>query len=238
MTPEGPNPSPTLAGMATAEKGFTPLQHTALPPETMHRRARQLFEQLDTRRTVREFSARPVDRRVIEWIVKTASTAPSGANKQPWTFCVVSNPGVKTQIREAAEKEEYENYHGRMSEDWLDDLKKFGTDWHKPFLTTAPYLIVAFKKAYDLNTEGEKEKNYYVNESVGLACGMLIAAIHHAGLVTVTHTPSPMNFLQTVLGRPDNERAFLLLPVGYPAEGAEVPVISRKKLEEISVWYE
>lgn len=201
-------------------------------------RAKDLFSQANTRRTVREFSDRPVDKALIELIVKTASTAPSGANKQPWTFCVVSNPALKAEIRAAAEKEEFENYHGRMSDDWLDDLKKFGTDWHKPFLTTAPYLIVVFKKAYDINAAGEKEKNYYVNESVGLACGLLIHAIHHAGLVTVTHTPSPLNFLQKILNRPDNERPFLLLPVGYPAEGAVVPVIERKALPEMSIWYE
>ncbi len=141
------------------------------------------------------------------------------------------------RIREAAEQEEFENYHGRMSEDWLADLKKFGTDWRKPFLTTAPYLIVVFKKAYDLDAAGERHKNYYVNESVGIACGFLIAAIHRAGLVTVTHTPSPMNFLQRVLDRPDNERPYLLLPVGLPAEGATVPVIERKGLEEVMVWY-
>lgn len=224
--------------MATTENGFTPLRFTELDSQTMHQRARQLFEELNERRTVREFSDKPVDKAVIEWIIKTASTAPSGANKQPWTFCVISNPDMKAQIREAAEKEEYTNYHGRMSEDWLDDLKKFGTNWQKPFLTTAPYLIVAFKKSYDLAADGTKEKNYYVNESVGLACGMLIAAIHHAGLVTVTHTPSPMGFLQEILGRPENERAFLLLPVGYPAEGAAVPVISRKGLGEVAVWFE
>ena len=224
--------------MATTENGFTPLRFTELDAQTMHQRARQLFEELNERRTVREFSDKPVDKAVIEWIIKTASTAPSGANKQPWTFCVISNPDMKAQIREAAEKEEYTNYHGRMSEDWLDDLKKFGTNWQKPFLTTAPYLIVAFKKSYDLAADGTKEKNYYVNESVGLACGMLIAAIHHAGLVTVTHTPSPMGFLQEILGRPENERAFLLLPVGYPAEGAAVPVISRKGLGEVAVWFE
>ena len=224
--------------MSKATEGFRPLSYSAPTSETLHLRARQLFEELDARRTVREFSDRPVPKEVIELIIKTASTAPSGANKQPWNFCVVSSPEIKAKIREAAEKEEFENYHGRMSEDWLEDLKKFGTDWHKPFLTTAPYLIVAFKKAYDLDAEGNKEKNYYVNESVGLACGMLIAAIHHAGLVTVTHTPSPMNFLQQVLERPANERPFLLLPVGYPAKDAQVPVISRKGLGEMSVWYE
>jgi nitroreductase len=216
---------------------FQPLDHTEYPQEEMLARAKAFHLQHEARRTVRMFSDRAVDQEVIELIIKTASTAPSGANKQPWNFCVVTNPEVKAQIREAAEKEEYENYHGRMSDDWIEDLKKFGTDWHKDFLTTAPYIIVAFKKAYDLDADGKKEKNYYVNESVGLACGMLISAIHNAGLVTVTHTPSPMNFLQKVLKRPDNERPFLLLPVGYPAADAEVPVISRKDLEEMSTWY-
>jgi nitroreductase len=201
-------------------------------------RAKKFYRQHEARRTVRMFSNRDVDREIIELIIKTASTAPSGANKQPWNFCVVTNPEVKAQIRKAAEKEEYDNYHGRMSDDWLEDLKKFGTDWHKDFLTTAPYIIIAFKKAYDLDADGNKEKNYYVNESIGLACGILIAAIHNAGLVTVTHTPSPMNFLSKVLERPANERAFLLLPVGYPATDAEVPVISRKGLGDMSVWYE
>lgn len=223
--------------MAQTTAGFQPLQHTEYSPAETLARAVANYARHDARRTVREFSDRPVAREVIEAIVRTASTAPSGANKQPWTFCVVSDPAVKAKIREAAEKEEFANYHGRMSEDWLDDLKKFGTDWHKPFLTTAPYLVVAFKKAYDLNPDGSKDKNYYVNESVGLACGMLISAIHYAGLVTVTHTPSPMGFLGEVLARPANERAFLLLPVGYPAADARVPVISRKPLEDVSVWY-
>lgn len=224
--------------MAHSKEGFQPLLHTAYTPDQMLTRAANLYVEANARRTVREFSDRPVDKALIELVVKTASTAPSGANKQPWTFCVVSDPEIKAKIREAAEKEEFENYHGRMSDDWLDDLKKFGTDWHKPFLTTAPYLIVAFKKAYDVNAAGEKEKNYYVNESVGLACGLLIHAIHHAGLVTVPHTPSPLNFLQKILERPENERPFLLLPVGYPAEDAMVPVIERKELPEMSTWYE
>lgn len=217
---------------------FQPLEREELTPEEMLSQAQSLYSNLNGRRTVREFSDRPVDRAVIELILKTASTAPSGANKQPWNFCVVTNPELKAKIREAAEKEEFVNYHGRMSEDWLKDLEKFGTNHIKEFLTTAPYIIVAFKKAYDLDAEGNKEKNYYVNESVGLACGMLIAAIHNAGLVTVTHTPSPMNFLQKVLERPENERPFLLLPVGYPADDAKVPVITRKELETMSVWYE
>ncbi|MEM9930671.1 MAG: nitroreductase family protein [Bacteroidota bacterium] len=207
--------------MAHTDAGFQPLHHTEYSPAEMLQRAKDRFAECDARRTVREFSNRPVGKEIIELIIKTASTAPSGANKQPWNFCVVSDPKMKAKIREAAEKEEYENYHGRMSDEWLDDLKKFGTNEIKPFLTTAPYLIVAFKKAYDRNEAGEKEKNYYVNESVGLACGMLISAIHNAGLVTVTHTPSPLNFLQKILERPENERPFLLLPVGY--NGQSIP---------------
>ena len=214
-----------------------PLQYTPLPPSEMIVRAKSLFRELEGRRTVREFADTPVPREVMEHIIRTAASAPSGAHKQPWTFCVVEDPEIKKQIRAAAEKEEYENYHGRMSDEWLADLEQFGTDWHKPFLTTAPYLIVVFKKPYDLDADGTKRKNYYVNESVGIACGFLIAAIHHAGLVTVTHTPSPMNFLQRVLNRPENERAYLLLPVGLPAEGAMVPVIERKSLEEVLTWY-
>ena len=203
----------------------------------MRASAREFCFHLRSRRTVRQFAPTPVPREVIEHLVAAAATAPSGAHKQPWQFCVVSDPTIKQQIRDAAEKEEYENYHGRMSDDWLDDLKPFGTDWHKPFLTTAPYLIVVFKRLYDLGPDGEKQKNYYVNESVGIACGMLIAAIHRAGLVTVTHTPSPMNFLQRVLNRPENERAYLLLPVGLPAPGATVPKIERKPLSEVLSWY-
>lgn len=192
---------------------------------------------MDKRRTVRDFSNKRVPREVVDNILMTASSAPSGAHKQPWTFCVVVDPDLKRKIREAAEKEEYENYHGRMSKEWLDDLQTFGTDWHKPFLETAPYLIVVFKRAYEI-VDGEKHKNYYVNESVGIAAGFLLAAIHNAGLVSLTHTPSPMNFLRDLLGRPENERAFLLIPIGYPAQDAEVPNIGRKKKEEVVVFYE
>ena len=174
---------------------------------------------------------------VMENIIMTAATAPSGAHKQPWSFCLVSDPALKSKIRQAAEAEEYENYHGRMSEEWLADLQPFATDWHKPFLEIAPYLIVVFKKAYDLDEDGQKHKNYYVNESVGIAAGFLLAAIHNAGLVALTHTPSPMNFLQAILERPGNERPFLLIPVGYPAEEAEVPELKRKKKEEVLSFY-
>ena len=205
-------------------------------PELIERSS-EFFEWMDKRRTVREFSDKPIPKEVIENVVKTASTAPSGAHKQPWTFCVVSDPEIKKQIRVEAEKEEYESYTNRMSEEWLKDLQPLGTDWHKPFLEIAPYLIIVFKKAYDVDEQGEKVNNYYVNESVGLSCGFLLAAIHHAGLVALTHTPSPMNFLTKVLERPANERPFLLIPVGYPSKETWVPDLKRKKLEEVAVFY-
>lgn len=201
------------------------------------KRSQTFYENMAKRRSVREFSDKSVPFEVIENIIKTAAAAPSGAHKQPWSFCVVADPEIKKQIRTAAEKEEFINYNGRMSDEWLEDLKVFGTDWHKPFLEDAPYLIIVFKKAYDLNAQGEKLKNYYVNESVGIASGFLITAIHNAGLITLTHTPSPMNFLEKILNRPKNERAFLLLPVGYPAENAVVPNLKRKKLEAVLKVY-
>lgn len=188
------------------------------------------------RRSIRDFSSEPILPEVIENLVKTACTAPSGANKQPWTFCIVSDQELKRKIREAAEQEEFTNYHGRMSDEWKDDLKPFGTDWHKPFLTTAPYLIVVFKQTYEIK-DGLKRNNYYVNESVGIAVGMMLSAIQHAGLVALTHTPSPMNFLRTLLNRPENEKAFLLIPVGRPAENCSVPVIKKKDYSEIVLRY-
>jgi len=201
------------------------------------RLAAQLFRnKMDKRRSTRFFSDAPVTQDVIEDIIMTASSAPSGAHKQPWSFAAVSNPILKEKIREAAEKEEYENYHGRMSEEWLDDLKIFNTDWHKEFITIAPWIIVVFKKPYEL-IEGVKHKNYYVNESVGIASGMLLAAIQNAGLASLTHTPSPMNFLEKLLDRPNNERAFLLIPVGYPSDDCMVPDITRKTKSEVITWY-
>lgn len=217
---------------------FIPLRGIRYPVAEMLNRSRDFYQDMDRRRTVRDFSDKALPREVIEYLLLTASTAPSGAHKQPWTFCVVTDPALKKQIRAAAEKEEYENYHGRMSEEWIEDLQPFGTDWHKPFLETAPYLIVVFKRIYEVGKQGAKRKNYYVTESVGLACGMLLSAIHQAGLVALTHTPSPMNFLQEVLGRPENERPFLLIPIGFPATNAQVPNIKRKGLDEIAVWYE
>ena len=211
---------------------FIPFEHEELSDEESARRAVEFYKFLDKRRSVREFSERPVELSVIENIIMAASTAPSGAHKQPWTFCVVSKPEIKSQIRKAAEREEYKSYHGRMSDEWLEDLAPFGTDWHKPFLEIAPHLIIVFKRAYEL-VDGNKRQNYYVNESVGIACGMLITAIHNAGLVTLTHTPSPMNFLAKILDRPENERAYLLIPVGYPAKDAEVPKLDRKPKSEV-----
>ena len=215
---------------------FIPYKGISYPPEESQQRAHDFYNYLNLRRSVRDFSNKVISKEVIQDIIMTASTAPSGAHKQPWTFCAVSNPTIKSEIRKAAEKEEFESYNNRMSEEWLDALKPIGTDWNKPFLEIAPWLIIVFKKAYDLEN-GVKKKNYYVNESVGIACGMLITAIHNAGLITLTHTPSPMNFLQKILNRPENERPFLLLPVGYPADDAQVPDFGRKATEDVIVWH-
>lgn len=222
--------------MSTEEKLFTPYRGLQYTRSEMLSRSRAFYQYMDKRRSLRMFSDKPVPQEVVENIIMTASTAPSGAHKQPWTFCLISDPALKKKVRAAAEEEEYENYNGRMSEEWLTDLEPFATDWNKPFLETAPYLIVLFKKAYDL-IDGEKQKNYYVNESVGIAAGFLLAAIHQAGLVALTHTPSPMNFLQELLERPKNERAFLLIPVGYPASDAEVPVLERKNKDQVIIHY-
>jgi iodotyrosine deiodinase len=205
----------------------------SLSIEKISENALNFYEKMDNRRTIRDLSAKPIPQEVIEKLILTASTAPSGAHKQPWTFCAVQDPSVKKAIREAAEKEEYDSYNGRMTEQWLKDLAPLGTDWEKPFLETAPWLIIVFAQS----TGAHKEKHYYVQESVGIACGFLIAAIHEAGLTTLTHTPSPMNFLKSILKRPDNERPFLLLPVGYAAEEVYVPDIQRKGLEDVAVFY-
>lgn len=218
-------------------KNFTPYAAQRFSAEESTQRSKDFRGYMDQRRSIRFFSDKPVSKEIIENLIMTASTAPSGAHKQPWIFCAVSNTELKSAIRKAAEEEEYKSYNGRMSEEWLEDLKPFGTDWHKDFLTISPWLIIVFKKAFDYDGE-EKRKNYYVNESVGIAAGMLISAIHNAGLVTLTHTPSPMNFLQKILNRPDNERPFLLLPVGYPTEDAVVPVLTRKSEEDVIVYYE
>ncbi len=219
-------------------KNESVIYHYNTPSEEEVIKSAQLFRAcMDSRRSIRFFSEKPVPKTVITDLIMTAASAPSGAHKQPWTFCAVSSSTLKHKIRVAAEEEEYTNYHGRMSKEWLDDLKKFDTNHIKEFLETAPWLIVLFKKSYDVE-ESSKKKNYYVTESVGIAAGMLITAIHKAGLVTLTHTPSPMNFLQDILSRPENEKPFLLIPVGYPAENATVPVLSRKSEEEVIVFFE
>lgn len=215
---------------------FLPLKTTTVSPDEMGERCHAFYELMQQRRSVRFFSEQPVDKKIIEHLILTAGTAPSGAHKQPWTFCAVSDPSLKKAIREAAEKEEYLNYHGRMSESWLKDLAPLGTDWQKPFLEVAPWLIVVFKKSWE-QQGAERQKCYYASESVGIATGILLAAIHNAGLVALTHTPSPMSFLQDLLKRPDNERPFLLIPVGYPAADAVVPNLQRKALDEIAVFY-
>ncbi len=205
--------------------------------EEMIKRSSEFYEWISNRRTVRDFSNKPIPKEVIDKLLLAASTAPSGAHKQPWTFCVVSNPEIKKQIRIEAEKEEQESYEGRMSKDWIKDLEPLQTDWRKPFLEIAPLLIVVFKKAYELESDGAKRTNYYVSESLGLACGFLLTAIHHAGLVALTHTPSPMNFLSKILKRPENERPFLLIPIGYSATETFVPDLKRKELKEIVQYY-
>ena len=205
------------------------------PPDEQVRRAREFFELCNRRRTVRRFSPRPISRELLETLIRTAGTAPSGANKQPWRFIVVTDPELKRKIREAAENEEKQNYERRMSQEWLDDLAILGTDWHKEFLETAPALIAVFSVEYEKDGERTR-KNYYVQESVGLAVGLLIVAIHNAGLVSLTHTPSPMHFLREILNRPSNERPFVLIPIGYPAENVTVPNIKRKPLDQISIW--
>ncbi len=215
-----------------------PYKGVAYPEREMLDRATAFYSLLSKRRSIRSFAEKPVDKKVIELIIRTAGTAPSGANKQPWSFCAISNPSVKKEIRQAAENEEKINYTQRMSDSWLKDLQPFATNWEKPFLEIAPWLIVVFKKSYDIGDDASRKKNYYVNESVGIACGILIAAIQNAGLVTLTHTPSPMDFLCGILKRPENERPYLLLPVGYAADEAVVPDIRRKSKKEILEYYD
>lgn len=216
---------------------FIPYAYKAPSSKELKEKAHAYFELMNKRRSLRVFSDKPVPLEVMQDIIKTAGTAPSGAHKQPWTFCLISNPQLKSEIRKAAEKEEYDSYNGRMSEQWLRDLEKFDTDWNKPFIETAPWIIVVFKRIFDFKNE-EKKTNYYVNESVGIACGMLISAIHNAGLVTLTHTPSPMNFLSKILNRPSNERPYLLLPVGFPDKNPMVPKLTRKALDEICILFD
>ncbi|HSR69744.1 MAG TPA: nitroreductase family protein [Acidobacteriota bacterium] len=205
-------------------------------PQEQMRRARDFYREMDGRRSVRFFSDRDVPRELIEYAIRTASTAPSGAHRQPWRFVAVSNAETKHQIRLAAEKEEKLSYQQRMPDEWLEALRPLGTDWRKPFLEIVPWIVVVFAESYGLDGDGGKRKNYYVQESVGIACGLFIAALHHMGLATLTHTPSPMGFLSHILGRPKNEKPYILFPIGYPSHDATVPDLKRKTLDEVAVW--
>ena len=217
---------------------FQPLAFEGKTDEEMLDAARAFYESVRTRRSVRDFSGRPVSREVIENALLAAGTAPNGANMQPWYFAAVSNPELKRKIREAAEKEERAFYDHRASEEWLEALAPLGTDHEKPFLEIAPWLIVVFLKKFSYDEDGNKRKNYYTAESVGIACGFLLTALHQAGLGTLTHTPSPMKFLNEVLERPKDERAYMVIVVGHPAEDAKVPVITKKSLDEIAEFRE
>lgn len=227
VTIESTMPQPTFVALPDYQE---------YPVDVMTRRASEFYEEVRRRRTVREFSNRPVPREVIDDCIRTAGTAPNGANMQPWHFVVVSDPAVKRTIRVEAEQEERAFYHHKAPKEWLEALAPLGTDAHKPFLEDAPYLIVIFAQTYGVLPDGRKVKHYYAQESVGIATGILITAIHHAGLASLTHTPSPMGFLNEILGRPSHERPFLILVVGYPTAGATVPVISKKPLDEIATF--
>ncbi len=226
-----------MASDTPTEYPFIPYDFERRAPEEMARRARELYELMNRRRSVRDFSDEPVPRELIETAIRTASTAPSGAHRQPWRFVVVGDPEIKRKIRVAAEAEEKKSYDERMPDEWLEALRPLGTTWRKPFLETVPWLVVVFEELYGFYDDGSKRKNYYVRESVGLACGLFIAALQNMGLATLTHTPSPMGFLSEILGRPRNERPYILFPVGYPAPGAEVPDLRRKSLAEVTIWH-
>ncbi len=218
----------------STETGHIPLHFERLDEDEMRARARSFYAQLDRRRSVRHFAPDPIPLDVVEDCIRSASSAPSGAHRQPWTFALVTDPEVKRKIRAAAEEEERENYGGRMNGEWLEALAPLGTDDVKPFLEIAPLLIVVLRHAWD-EEGGQKVQNYYTQESVGIASGFLLAALHHAGLATLTHTPSPMGFLRRVLGRPEHEKPYLLIPVGYPAADCRVPDLVRKGLDEVVV---
>ncbi len=213
-----------------------PFRFSEISIKEMKNRSKQFYETVNNRRSIRTFSEQPVPKEIIENCIKAAGTSPSGANMQPWHFVVVSDPAIKKKIRDGAEKEEREFYNEKAPKEWLDALAPLGTDENKPFLETAPYLIVIFERKYDENREGKKTKHYYTKESVGIATGILITAIHNVGLVSLTHTPSPMNFLNSILKRPQNEKPFLILVAGYPEKDSKVPDIKRKSLEEIATF--
>jgi nitroreductase len=218
--------------------GFIPLQFNEMKVEEMLRLAEATYGEMKERRTTRQFSAKDVPKRLLELAIKSASTAPSGAHLQPWTFVVISNQELKQKIRVAAEEEELKTYQGRMPDAWAELLEPLGTDHIKEHITTAPWLVILFKQNKRLRDNGEWGPTYYATESVGIAAGMFISAIHKMGLCTLTHTPSPMGFLRQILERPEHESAILVMPVGYPAEDAEVPDLQRKSLDEVSIWFE
>lgn len=220
-----------------ARHPFVPHRPVRLPAERALERGRSFYEGMSARRSVRHFSDDPVPREAIELAIRTAGTAPSGAHCQPWKFVVVDDPAIKRRIREAAEDEERRSYEGgRMSDEWREALAPLGTDWRKPYLETVPYLVVVFEETQGTFSDGRPRKHYYVRESVGIACGLFIAALHQMGLCTLTHTPSPMGFLREILGRPKTERPFILFPVGHAAANAEVPDLQRKPLHELMLW--
>ena len=225
-------------GEGDDEPGFIRLEFAELPPEEMLSRAQDFHQQMAGRRTTRHFSTREVPRELIELAIKTASTAPSGAHLQPWTFVAVANQELKSSIRDAAEIEELRTYSKRMPEAWAELLRPLGTDHVKEHLTDAPWIIVLFRQSKRARENGEFGPTYYAQESCGIAAGLFIAAVHNMGLTTLTHTPSPMGFLREILGRPDHEHAMLVMPVGYPAEGASVPDLSRKTLDEVSEFFD
>ena len=219
-----------------SEPAFVPYDYQRPAADEMTRRADAFYDQMNQRRSVREFSSDEVPQALIERAILTASTAPSGAHRQPWRFVAVSDAETKRRIRIAAEQEEKETYDHRMPDEWRAALEPIGTNWEKPYLEIVPWIVVLFEEVHGVQPDGSPRKNYYVRESVGIAAGLFIAALHQTGLATLTHTPSPMGFLRDILGRPKNERPFILFPVGYPAEGTEVPNLTRKSLEEVAVW--
>jgi nitroreductase len=218
------------------EYPFVDLEFSRRSLDESRARGAEFYEEMNRRRTTRHFATDPVPRDLIELAIRTAGTAPSGAHQQPWTFVAVSDPDLKHRIRDAAEREEYAFYHGKAPPDWIEAILPLGTDEHKPHLTDAPWVVILFRKTYGFRDDGTKRPYYYTEESCGIAAGLFIAAVHRMGLVTLTHTPNPMGFLRELLDRPVNERAMLVMPVGYPAEGARVPMLARKPLDEISVW--
>ncbi|MEM9593345.1 MAG: nitroreductase family protein [Acidobacteriota bacterium] len=220
----------------SSEPVFVPHRPERLDADTMVRRADDYYGLMDARRSVRDFAPDPVPRELVETAIRTASTAPSGAHRQPWKFVVVGDADIKRQIRIAAEEEEKKSYSGRMPDEWLEALRPLGTDWRKPFLETVPWIVVVFEELYGFDDAGNVRKNYYVRQSVGIACGMFIAALHNMGLATLTHTPSPMGFLSKILGRPKNEKPYILFPIGYPVAECQVPDIRRKALDEVAIW--